>query len=454
MRSSRSRHRGSRNKTKSADVKNIENVDGVSDVIEEDAKPRIDTLIPYKAPTFRPRKKLGKLNFSNKPWTIASKLGTYLLSGVDEERKIEIAKEVAAYLSETSSDDIIVDDEMRNRILSDYIEDKNEYILLHSNTGLFFNLLIEPSKGLWHGQDTIFDLQTHKDISIYAVELPTAIGAMEILGLHSEDEWNQQREYNQYILRNLVNEQRRKSFWENTYGIQYRNQFNEAAARRWDDEINLEANRKYADHIADVFEDKKHCDEKHKTAARTGFIASQFKHVEIDDEVDLSIYSQMQDELEKRMNDNELPEIDTSLYSLRFRKTGRHRTYGVYCDALKSIAVDPRAPKAFLHEIANAYDYSNGQPSCSDDFRPILNSYKEFDKNHSIKQTADAEVPTEIFARAWEVYAAANGKGGSFVRTIDEMAQNPAYAPLLDNMQAINEYFSKLTGKKSNQQNG
>ena len=60
---------------------------------------RIDTLIPYKEPEFRPRKKrLGALDPDKSVWSTAGQLGRYLLSGAGEEDIEEIARAAASSL--------------------------------------------------------------------------------------------------------------------------------------------------------------------------------------------------------------------------------------------------------------------------------------------------------------------------------------------------------------------
>ena len=60
---------------------------------------RIDTLIPYKEPDFRPKKKrLGALAADKSVWATAGQLGRYLLSGAKEEDIEEIACSAASSL--------------------------------------------------------------------------------------------------------------------------------------------------------------------------------------------------------------------------------------------------------------------------------------------------------------------------------------------------------------------
>lgn len=222
--------------------------------------------------------------------------------------------------------------------------------------------------------------------------------------------------------------------------------FRELAEERWDEEACREANRLYSlsEHIAGVFEDKKQCDEAHREAASSGYLARNFSHVEVDDEVDLAEYRRLVDEFEARDRAGEIPQIAKGDYELRFRKCGRHHATGVYAPRLRAIAVDPRAPRSLLHEFAHAYDFGHGMLSVSPGFRPVLKAFRdEFEPPEGMgpKAVAYYMTPTEVFARSWEVYAALNGYGGSFVKEMGFYRQDPAYAPLVAHAQDLSSYF-------------
>jgi hypothetical protein len=472
MRSSRSRRRGKgseqergRNGMGNSNASGSDAFDGTGDgengvtvttLYDADAKDeakddegaRIDTLIPYKATTFRPQKKLGKLDLSSTPWAISAKLGRFLLSGVDEETTAKVTRELAAYLTEAPSE-CIHDYEPGTDDLMDYIIKENPgatCLVEDDNDDGFVSkyIITGPKLKAKYCGDHKWYWRSGRGgmLPVLGFKTATALGAIEICGADDK---------HRDLVRTVVSETTMKHQWNGYFRnspSQIRYEFNDAATNRWDDETNREANRRYADpkHTATVFEDKKNCDDRHKAAAANGYIPSMFKHVEIDDDVDLDVYARMQDEFKKRWNDGELPQIDPSVHSLRFRKTGRHHAIGVYCDALKGIAVDPRAPKSLLHEFSHAYDYGNEQLSCSDGFRPILRAFRDnFDtEGLSDTQIRYYDTPTEVFARSWEVYAATHGKGGSFVKTVDEMKDDAAYKPLF-HIKGLNEYFDKLS---------
>lgn len=224
----------------------------------------------------------------------------------------------------------------------------------------------------------------------------------------------------------------------------------ELVQRRWDEETCRELNRRYAagGHVAGVFEDKRSCDEAHRQAAVSGTLAEFFRHVEIDDDVDLDAYRDLVSEFAARDAAGELPRVAKSKLSLRFRKCGRHRAIGVYAPLLNAVAVDPRAPRSLLHEFAHAFDFEHGQLSTRCEFYPIVSAFR---RNFDMKGLGDSKVayyttPTEVFARSWEVYAAMHGLGGSFVDTLEEYGKDKAYQPLIDAADMLDEYFGECLG--------
>ena len=96
-----------------------------------------------------------------------------------------------------------------------------------------------------------------------------------------------------------------------------------------------------------------------------------------------------------------------------------------------------------MHEFAHAYDFEKGQLSVQEGFSNILRYFREnFDTKDIGERRRDYyETPTEIFARAWEIFAAVHGAGGSFVDTMEFYQANAAYRPLIDAIDMIDEYF-------------
>lgn len=120
---------------------------------------------------------------------------------------------------------------------------------------------------------------------------------------------------------------------------------------------------------ATVFEDKKHRDPKHDAAGQASPFAMDFDRIEVDDDVDLALFARLGAEWEAVK-----PAVPVSgtRAALRFRYTGRHRADGVYHTGLDAIAVDPRHPASFGHELMHHLDHTWGGTDLSLDplFRP------------------------------------------------------------------------------------
>lgn len=136
------------------------------------------------------------------------------------------------------------------------------------------------------------------------------------------------------------------------------------------------ARRTEAGVSATVFEDKKHRDPKHDKAGQASPFAMDFDRIEVDDDVDLALFARLGAEWEALK-----PAVPMSgtRAALRFRYTGRHRADGVYHTGLRAIAIDPRHPESFGHELMHHLDHTWGGTDLSLDplFRPLLDHYRE-----------------------------------------------------------------------------
>lgn len=514
-----------------------------------DAFERVETLIPYREPTWKPEKRLGKLNLDNSIWSIATKLGRFLLSGKDEVDLDEVSRAAAAYFLGAEVDELIPAPEedllsLEKRILRTRVGDEGTYAAFrqpgtHKDSDPYRDLLIVVARDK-ADRYSLGDNHWQNGAHINVMRLPVLVGLMEIIeeaggkdvlptlaARAAEDaylaeakaarEWfglmesqgrvtvNPDARYLDfwaavdYIAAGTGSHATAKKFLyendrvmiegtaselaaeacvrgsraaervprdlelilkerggKNDKAIAARlgrgdksclaRALRDAARSRWDVEACHEENRRYAEHaehIAGVFDDKKQCDEAHRAAAKSGYVARSFKHVEIDDEVDLARYGKLACELEARMKSRELPQIATDEHELRFRKCGRHRALGLYSPRRKAVAVDPRAPRSLLHEFAHAYDFEHGQLSASAEFRPIVKAFAQaYDPKSKSGGKADYyRSPAEVFARSWETYAARHGFGGSFVEALDTYEASPAYAPLIENAALLDSYF-------------
>ena len=473
---------------------------------------RIETLIRFKEPTFEPKKKMGKLNLEASHWANAAKLGRYLLSGASPDKIEEVCRVCTAWALGTDAEKLQPSDPTEDEaaIVKSECTDGFSFFRLEGEEHVGLAMAHDKAKKRALGRNR-WRRGRRRIGEIHVMRLPVVLGLMEIIesggGIEAfaarvaeseraaclekidlarekiEGGWPESRarlvfgasaaeavgksdeENRAHAV--ALSETMKQTFCdrapfeslksileEGAYGrYPIRDAFNEAAQQRWDEEGCRELNRRFAKsgHIAGVFEDKKNCDGAHRAAAAGGYLAERFRHVEIDDEVDLEAYGSLQREFAERFANGEIPRVDASRVALRFRKCGRHRAIGVYAPLLNAVAVDPRAPRSLLHEFAHAYDFEHGQLSIGTEFAPILKEYRDkLDVSRMSESKAEyLKTPTEVFARAWEVHAAINSQGGSFVKTMDEYEAGIEYAPLLEAARAIEEYFGSLLASQS-----
>lgn len=388
---------------------------------------RIETLIPFKESNWKPEAKLGKLNLKDSPHAISAKLGRFLTKNIDEETRERLAQTLAETLTGQHVEPYTPEPGSLAASLTKDTENLYTYIADDGTIVYAADKMPARLKGgitKWHWTRR----RSNETVRTLGFRIATAVGALEIVGEEHVPE-----------ARQVIFENHRY------FSLHSAIVFFKNVVARWDAEIGREANRRFADaHNAGVFTDKKQCDDAHRKAASESEFA-MFRHVEIDDDIDLKLFAGINSEFKSRWTSGELPQISMD-NAFRFRKTGRHKAIGVYSAGLRAIAVDPRAPRSLLHEFAHAYDYEHGQLSCSAEFAPILDKYrKDIDlKGMTETETRYALTPTEIFARCWEMHALLNGKGGSFVGTEKDYEDDPLYKPLDGMRDDIETYFSTI----------
>lgn len=470
---------------------------------------RIETLIPYREPAWRPLRRPPTLKDSDSSWASLGKLGRYLLSGSGDDGARLGAVALSAYAS------VLADDPASVRPLAGeapgeleaYMLDRagGDPILLRDGETLVALCTTNPRSGKWLGEHEWYmrNSRAGGTAKIRCLKLPALVGAAALLGSVPESELRRRAaevlESSLRFLESYVDRERETASSGSLKAAARRREkltteleeiamapgippalqravSDSLAEEKWGEfdhyfrglrlelssafmreEGERDLNRRYTDMSergasATVWTDKRNLDPAHVAAASSGFIGRSFSHVEIDDEVDLDVYARMQGEFEARFAARELPRVDPGTLRLRFRKCGRHRASGIYSPLLATVVVDPRSPSSLLHEFAHAYDFAHGQLSCSRAFRPVLESFRSrLDALLEESPTAlrgvghggysYAVTPTEVFARAWEVWAATNGRGGSFVKEADAYREGALYAPLLEDAALVSEYF-------------
>lgn len=378
---------------------------------------RVGTLIPYTRPEWVPSKRLGPLDTTAGPHVTCAKLGRYLLSGTTPDMLERVDMLIAGTVYGLTLEPYADAGNTLEAFIIGRTPDARVYRASDGRMVVSGGRLPRKYLGEHEWRWTRSSRRGPERARIIGFRPATAIGALDILGAENAD-----------TIRIILHEK------PHTLTLTRLVAFNTLAEARWEGEIKREANREYAKrHAAGVFADKKHCDDAHRRAAAASMFARTFRHVEIDDEVDLDEFARIDREYRIRRDNGELPVIDAG-NAFRFRKTGRHHAIGVYSPALHAIVVDPRAPRSLVHEFAHAYDFEHGQVSCTPLFRPILDGFAaRFDRsNLPESRIRYALTPTEVFARGWEIHMLHTGRGGSFVGTPEDYRDDPLYAPLLD----------------------
>ena len=485
---------------------------------------RINTLIPYRAPEWRPSSKLPSLKESDSTWVTCGKLGRHLLSSATADQRAELAIDAYRRVYARSSATLErVDPESLEGLERSCVRDVGGDPLVFRDADTDGLVVVPESsaKKKYLGRHTWYYTRRvgSERADVTCFKLKTAVGILALVDSLPEEGirelvTNAQDEYLSECLERVTE---LKSQWarrddglymdpaSTSEGRHYHRalnlDFEEGRIRAqldwvrglasdpqkthqellaaidrllmetkglgafedpmrlgrglvaleeefWGEEMNRDLNRRYDDrvthgHSATVWQDKRNLDPDHVAAARSGFIGKSFSHVEIDDDVDLDEYAQMQGEFLRRFSSREVPQVDLARMEFRLRKCGRHHAIGVYSPTLNTVVVDPRRPVSLIHEFAHAYDFSHGQLSCSQDFRAIVSEVSASLAREDLSQRMYeyAVTPTEVFARSWEVYASTRGFGGSFVRTPGEYAGDVLYAPLVEMSEKVCDYF-------------
>ncbi|ENZ9221956.1 LPD1 domain-containing protein [Enterococcus hirae] len=185
-----------------------------------------------------------------------------------------------------------------------------------------------------------------------------------------------------------------------------------------------------------------------------------FKFIELDNDVDLNLFGQFEQEME-RIHEV-LPETGNKSLELRLRKLGNYRALGMYVPTNNTIAIDFRdygddiggvGIQSFIHEYAHALDYSLGNGrllSMSDDFRSIVMKYRENlnlkgQNSYVAKKGGYYTTPTEVFARAFELYVSEAGFKSALLKPEKVYKTRLEYS-LFDNkmLEEVSQYFDQI----------
>ena len=192
---------------------------------------------------------------------------------------------------------------------------------------------------------------------------------------------------------------------------------------------------------ASAWQTKKNINDETKSLMENTSLKDFFHYIELDNDVDLELYKDFEQEMQ--LIYPLLPKSNQAA-DLRLRKLGNYRALGLFHPATNNIALDfrsgkdrgkdknnPYAPNepgiaSFIHEYGHFLDYTMnpeaGNLSMQDDFRPILHHYQQnlnkLENSDYVKDKSDYYgTPTEVFARAFELYSSHLGLQSSFLRS-------------------------------------
>lgn len=225
-------------------------------------------------------------------------------------------------------------------------------------------------------------------------------------------------------------------------------------------ELNVRSMALYAketgNDYAKAFQTKKNIPLKIQGAmAKSGFKQYGFKFVEYDADTDLSKVERIEQDWAELYA--KLPKSKQPL-DLRFRKLGNYRANGAYFPSFRCMAVDLRAIDSFIHEYAHHLDftYQDEPLSLTPEFLPIIRKYSQnYDALKGVEEsralTQYYKTPTEIFARAYEIYLVGHKKYKSLLlKTPNRYQSEHPYKAITQDAELlalVNDYFDTVFSK-------
>lgn len=217
---------------------------------------------------------------------------------------------------------------------------------------------------------------------------------------------------------------------------------------------------------ARAWEQKKQINKETRAMMDKTQLKQYFKAVELDNDVDLDLYKQLSPEMMRLLKI--MPAGDQKPI-LRLRKLGNYKAKGMYVPSKNTLVVDFRRPgeiyqnmadgtgtagyTSFVHEYGHYLDRhltADDKPlSIQPEFRKILQAYqRNFDaktKGTPLEKHAGYfKTPTEVFARAFEVYTKQAGlKSNLIADSYHSLEYRCIDLPIYQDLKA---YFDKLPG--------
>lgn len=196
---------------------------------------------------------------------------------------------------------------------------------------------------------------------------------------------------------------------------------------------------------AKSFETKRNIPTKIQAAMdSTKFLEYGFGFVEFDEQFDLEKLPDIEEQwglIHKALPHSEhKPE-------LRFRKIEHRKAHGVYFPIFDCITISVRNVNSMLHEYGHHIDFTYGKDqnlSMSDEFRPLLKGYQKNLSDGGVYKGAMLNyflTPTEVFARAFEIYCVTVLPRVSFTESLADYGNKFEYSWLINHTEEVLSYF-------------
>ena len=176
----------------------------------------------------------------------------------------------------------------------------------------------------------------------------------------------------------------------------------------------------------------------------TKFLDYGFGFVEFDEQFDLEKLPDIEEQwglIYKSLPHSEYkPE-------LRFRKIEHRKAHGVYFPAFDCITISVRNVNSMLHEYGHHIDFTYDKDqnlSMSGEFRPLLKGYQKNLSDGGVYKGSMLNyflTPTEVFARAFEIYCVTVLPRVSFTESLADYDNKFEYLWLINHTEEVLNYF-------------
>lgn len=209
-----------------------------------------------------------------------------------------------------------------------------------------------------------------------------------------------------------------------------------------------EYDRVQSSEYARSFETKRNIPTKIQAAMdSTKFLECGFGFVEFDEHFDLEKLPDIEEQW--GLIYRALPHSENKP-ELRFRKIEHRKAHGVYFPAFDCITISVRNVNSMLHEYGHHIDFTHNKDqnlSMSDEFRPLLKGYQRNLSDGGVYKGAMLNyflTPTEVFARAFEIYCVSVLPRVSFTESLVDYETKSEYKWLISNKEDVYQYFDTV----------